>query len=65
MKNIATKNLDAKINTLKPSGSVIISRINNITVTAERSGDGKTLRFVRETPTATGYIIEVFKTTKF
>ena len=48
---------DAKINSLKPSGRVVLSSSNGITVVAERSGDGKTLWIVRET--ATGF--EVMK----
>jgi hypothetical protein len=39
--------LDAKINRLKIGGSFIISTTNNIVCSVERSGDGKTLRFVR------------------
>jgi hypothetical protein len=39
---------DQKINGLRNGGSVLISESNGIKVFAERSGDGKTLRFVRE-----------------
>jgi hypothetical protein len=52
---------DSKTASLKPGQSIEISRANGIIVTAERSGDGKTLRFVRSS--ATGF--EVFKTCRF
>lgn len=41
--------LDAKIDALPPGGSVEISSYGQVRVTAERSGDGHTLRFVRHT----------------
>lgn len=40
-------NLDLKINSLKSGDSFIISAASNIVCSVERSGDGKTLRFVR------------------
>lgn len=44
-----------KINSLKPGARVIISSSNGISVAAERSGDGKTLRIVRES--ASGFSV--------
>lgn len=38
-----------KIRSLKAGGRIELSRSNGIRVVAERSGDGKTLRIVRET----------------
>ena len=43
------KTLDQKIETLKPGQQATLSECNGIKVIAERSGDGKTLRFIRET----------------
>jgi len=37
----------SRINNLKKGESIIISECNNIICSAERSGDGKKLRFVR------------------
>ena len=54
-------NLDQQINALKPGHEIRISGDNAIWVTAERSGDGKWLRFVRHTPNG----FSVFKTTRF
>jgi hypothetical protein len=54
-------NLDKKINSLKPGQEIEISRCNGVSTTAVRSGDGKTLKFVRNT--ANGF--EVFKTCRF
>jgi len=47
--------MDNAINALKPGGRVVISRANGLTVSAERSGDGKTVRIVRES--AAGFSI--------
>jgi len=52
---------DSKINSLKNGGRVGICSVGGITVAAERYGDGKTLRIVRES--ATGF--SVIKTTRF
>lgn len=40
--------MDKLIRTLAPGGRVVLSASNGLTVAAERSGDGKTLRIVRE-----------------
>jgi len=53
--------IDKKINQLRPNESVEISRYGNTICTAERSADGKTLRFVRSTKNG----FEVFKTCRF
>jgi len=53
--------MDAKINSLRNGGRVVLSSVDGVTVAAERSGDGKTLRIVRET--ASGFV--VVKTSKF
>jgi len=53
--------MDSKINKLNPGGSVILSETENGRVVAERSGDGKTLRFVRIN--GNGFV--VFKTCTF
>ena len=42
------KTLEQIIYNLKPSHSEVISQCNGITCSVERSGDGKTLRFIRE-----------------
>ena len=42
-----TSQLDRKINALQSGQSIEISRANGIVCFAERSGDGKTIRFVR------------------
>jgi hypothetical protein len=55
-------NLDTKINSLKIGGSFIISATNNIVCSVERSGDGKTLRFVR---TFENGSFKVFQETSF
>ena len=52
MKNTPTatdkeKTMDAKINSMNPGDSIIISESGDSRVIAERSGDGQTLRFVR------------------
>jgi len=49
------------INSLQPGESVTLSSYGNTYCAAERSGDGSTLRFVRNTPD--GYT--VFKTCRF
>lgn len=54
-------NLDARINALIPGRSIVIGSANGITTKAERSGDGKTLRFVRES--RDGFV--VFQTRPF
>ena len=41
--------LDAKINQLQPGQEIEISRTEAAYCTAERSGDGKTLRYIRYT----------------
>jgi hypothetical protein len=40
-------NLDSKINNLLAGQSFVISTFNNIVCSAERTTDGKTLRFIR------------------
>ena len=52
---------DSKISQLSRGHSMVLSSIGGVTVRAERSGDGKTLRIVRET--ANGFA--VIKTTRF
>ncbi len=54
-------NADQKIAALKPGREVTLTASGSSRVTAERSGDGKTLRIVRHT--AGG--CEVIRTTKF
>lgn len=39
-----------KISKLHKGGRVVLSNSNGITVAAERSGDGRTIAIVRETP---------------
>ena len=56
-----TSPLDQKINALKPGQEIRISGDNTIWVTAERSGNGLWLRFVRHT--ANGF--QVFRTSRF
>jgi hypothetical protein len=41
-------NTDRQINALRPGQSIELSRSNGYRVIAERSGNGKTLRIVRE-----------------
>lgn len=53
--------VDSKINGLKPGQSVVVSQNGGITVTVERTGDGKRVKFVRHT--ASGFV--VFKTGRF
>ena len=55
-------NLDAKINKLNPGGFFLISKNEYAECIVERSGDGKTLRFVRTFPDGS---FEVFKETGF
>ena len=45
----------SKANALASGERVVLSTGNNFTVTAERSGDGKTLRIVRES--ASGFAV--------
>ena len=56
-----TTTLDQRINALKPGGEIRLSGDDAIWVTAERSGDGQWLRFVRHNPNG----FAVFKTTRF
>lgn len=56
-----TSNLDFKLNRIAPGGTLYIGGSEKCWSTAERSGDGKTLRFVRHTPNG----FEVFKTSRF
>ena len=49
--------LDSKLNAMKPGATLALGE----NTWAERSGDGKTLRFVRRT----GNTETVFKTTRF
>jgi hypothetical protein len=53
--------MDKRIDTLKPGGRVVLSTANGLTVAVERSGDGKTLRIVRES--ASGF--SVIRTERF
>jgi len=55
-------NLDSKLNGLLAGQSFIISTFNNITCSAERTGDGKKLHFVR---TFENGSFVVFKTVDF
>lgn len=61
MPTMKKQTLDQKIDAIKPGGSAKLSSSNGTTVTAERSGDGKTLRFVR----SSGDASTVFRTTSF
>lgn len=54
--------LDSKINHLLPSQAIVISEYNCIKCSVERTGNGKTLRFVR---TFSNGSFEVFKTVAF
>jgi len=56
-----TTTLDQRINALKPGQDMRLSGDDAIWVTAERSGDGKWLRFVRHT--LNGFT--VFKASRF
>jgi hypothetical protein len=42
------QSLQGKIDSLQPGQEVELSRTNGLWVTAERSGDGNTLRYVRQ-----------------
>lgn len=53
--------VDQKIAKLEPGQSVEISRTDAGFVTAERSGDGEMIRFVRHI----GNVSSVFRATKF
>jgi len=55
-----TKTTDSKISNLKPGQSVVISSNGTTTVTAERTANGKTIKFVR----STGDKWEVFHTVR-
>jgi len=54
-------NLDKRIDALKPGQSIKISGDETRWCTAERSGDGRTLRFVRHTDAG----FQTFKTCNF
>lgn len=54
-------NLDARINKMAPGARVEIGACGNVRTYVERSGDGATLRFVRET--TAGFV--VFRTVAF
>ncbi len=49
--------MDKTINNLRPGQSVILTKANGITVSVERSGNGKVIRFVRSTKIG----FEIFK----
>lgn len=53
--------LDERINSLEPGQDIRLSGDGTLWVTAERSGNGQWLRFVRHTPAG----FTVFKTTRF
>jgi hypothetical protein len=53
--------LDQVIDALKPGQEIQVSGDSNLWVTAERSGNGQWLRFVRHTRNG----FTVFKTTRF
>lgn len=53
--------LDKELNRLKKGQSIVISGDKEKWVTAERSGNGKILRFIRNTPNS----FEVFKTCSY
>ena len=53
--------IDQRIDALKPGQEIRLSGDEALWVTAERSGDGKWLRFVRHTRNG----FTVFKTTRF
>lgn len=44
------KDLQARIDSLQPGKEILISKRGGITCTAERSPDGKVMRFVRTFP---------------
>lgn len=56
-----TTTLDQRLKALKPGQEVRLSGDDAVWVTAERSGNGQWLRFVRHT----GNGFTVFKTTRF
>lgn len=56
------QNVNAKIASLRNGHSIRISGDDRCHVCAERSGDGKIVRFVRTMVTATGRRSEVIKT---
>lgn len=61
MNNATPKTTDQKIRVLRKGGSVTISECGGVRVIAERSGDGKTLRMIRES--SAGFV--VFMTQRF
>ena len=56
-----TTTLDQRLNALEPSQEIRLSGTDALWVTAERSGNGQWLRFVRHTP----HVFTVFKTIRF
>ena len=52
------KTLDQRITDCPPGGTIRLGGDEHVWTTAERSGDGKTVRFIRHTPRG----FEVFKT---
>jgi hypothetical protein len=56
-----TTTLDQRIDALQPGQEIRISGNATLWVTAERSGNGQWLRFVRHTP----HGFSLFKTTRF
>lgn len=59
--NFFQTNIDEKLNALRNGGTLIVSKCNSITVTAEKSGKGDVVRFVR---TYANGSWEVFRTSK-
>jgi len=55
-----TSQLDIKINSLKNGQSFRIGGNSQVWTTCEKSGDGKTIRFVRHNPST----FEVFKSVR-
>jgi len=53
--------LDQQIAAMKPGQSIRLSGTDSVWVTAERSGNGKTVRFVRHTANSS----TIFKTSSF
>lgn len=53
--------IDQRISKMKPGDSIEFSRVGSTYVTAERTGNGRKINFVRHTPT--GW--QVFKTSSF
>jgi hypothetical protein len=55
-----TSQLDSKINSLKNGQFFRVGGSSQVWTTCEKSGDGKTIRFVRHTPNTS----EVFKSVR-